>query len=141
MKITIGNLRRLIRETIDIVNSETGEILTVDSVPPKFAGRMKNGELLNVDFMALVKELTLDPDEALRDLEDRAGEIMSGQDDLGTAIDMARGLEMDMPKEWQAALESKRIAEFYSDSLRGDDENYFRNKSEALARWLAERMG
>jgi len=141
MKITIGNLRRLIRETIDIVNSETGEILTVDSVPPKFAGRMKNGELLNVDFMALVKELTLDPDEALRDLEDRAGEIMSGQDDLGTAIDMARGLEMDMPKEWQAALKSKRIAEFYSDSLRGDDENYFRNKSEALARWLAERMG
>jgi len=141
MKITIGNLRRLIRETIDIVNSETGEILTVDSVPPKFAGRMKNGELLNVDFMALVKELTLDPDEALRDLEDRAGDPMSGQDDLGTAIDMARGLEMDMPKEWQAALKSKRIAEFYSDSLRGDDENYFRNKSEALARWLAERMG
>ena len=141
MKITIGKLRRLIRETIDIVNSETGEILTVDSVPPKFAGRMKNGELLNVDFMALVDELTLDPDEALGDLEDRAGEIMSGQDDLGTAIDMARGLEMDMPKEWQAALKSKRIAEFYSDSLRGDDENYFRNKSEALARWLAERMG
>ena len=141
MKITVGKLRKLIREAIDVVNSETGEVLTVDSLPPEFSGRVKNGELLNVDFRALEKHLQLDPDKALDALEVRAGEILSGEDDLGVAIDHAKGLEMDMPKEWVAAQKSQRIKEFYMDSLRGDDENYFRSKSDALARWLAERMG
>lgn len=141
MKITVGKLRKLIREAIDVVNSETGEVLTVDSLPSDFSGRVKNGELLNVDFEALREKLQLDPDDALDALEARAGEILSGEDDLGVAIDNARGLEMDMPKEWAAAQKSQRIKEFYMDSLRGDDENYFRSKSDALARWLAERMG
>ena len=145
MKITVGKLRKLIREAIDVVNSETGEVLTVDNdkFPPEFEAQLVNGALPNKPFDDLRKIVNpvLDPDEALDALEDRAGEILSGEDDLGVAIDHAKGLEMDMPKEWVAAQKSQRIKEFYTDSLRGDDENYFRSKSDALARWLAERMG
>lgn len=56
MKITVSQLRRIIREEVEkvtgaplkdggVVNSETGEILDMDSVPPQFLDHVEIDEM------------------------------------------------------------------------------------------------
>lgn len=141
MKITEGQLRKIIREEIEILNADSGEILTVDHLPPKYTGRLTKADgydaLYNSDFEALRRDLELDPDEALGMLEDLAAEEIVAGGDLGTAIDIAMGFKVSYPKEWKAALTSQRIKDMYYEDETGE----FRTISDALARFLAERMG
>ena len=142
MKITQGQLRKIIREEIDILNADSGEVLAVDSLdslPPKYTGRLTKADgydaLYDSDFEALRRDLELDPDEALGMLEDLAAEEMgTAGGDLGTAIDIAMGFKVSYPKEWKAALTSQRIKDMYY-------YEEFKTISDALARALAERMG
>lgn len=139
MRITESQLRRIVREAIEIINQESGEVLAVDQLPSAYKDRVtKDGNyfaLSNSDFESLRNDLTLDPDEALAELEDEAGELSGeAQGDLGTAIELAAGLKMSDPEKWSAALGSKRITEYYY------DEDSFESKDDALTRWLAERM-
>ena len=143
MKITESHLRKIVREAIEIINQESGEVLTVDQVPPLYKDRlMKDGNHLTLhdsDFESLRNDLTLDPDEALADLEEEAADMMGeAHGDLGTAIDLALGLKLNDPKKWSAALKTQRIKEFYYDQDSYGDS--FRSKDDALATWLAERM-
>jgi hypothetical protein len=48
------------------------------------------------------------------------------------------GLKVSFPKEWTAALRTQRIVSMYYDE---DDEMEFETINDALARFLAERMG
>ena len=71
-------------------------------------------------------------------LEDLAAEEMGAAGgDLGTAIDIAMGFKVSYPKEWKAALTSQRIKDMYYE----DEAMEFDTISDALARFLAERMG
>jgi hypothetical protein len=154
MKITRSALARIIKEEVaralqeamEVVNADSGEILTVDSLPPKYAGRLTKSDgydaLYDPDFEALRRDLELDPDVALDMLEEEAagmyGEV---QGDLGTAIDMAMGLKMSFPKEWKAALTTRRIKDMYYDDMDTDTGPEYDSIDAALARFLAERMG
>ena len=181
MRISKGQLKKIIAEEVsrvisemDVLNADTVELLAVDALPPKYAGRLTKADgydaLYNPDFEALRKDLTLDPDAALGMLKEEAAEMYGEvQGDLGTAIDMAMGLKMSFPKEWAAALTTRRIKGIVSDTL-DDDEAYaefeafldtqrrgaflrrgaaqrefkrfkFRLEDYALARFLADRMG
>jgi hypothetical protein len=142
MKITEGQLRKIIREEIEILNADSGEVLTLDRLPPKYTGRLTKADgydaLYNSDFEALRRDLMLNPDEALGMLEDLAAEEMGAAGgDLGTAIDIAMGFKVSYPKEWKAALTSQRIKDMYYEDEAGE----FKTISDALARFLAERMG
>ncbi len=156
MKITEGQLRKIIREEIEILNADSGEVLTVDALPPKYAGRLTKADghdaLYNPDFEALRQDLMLDPDEAVGMLEGYAAEEMEAAGgDLGTAIDIAVGFKISYPDEWKAALRAPRIKGIVSNTL-DDDEAYaeaeafldmqreFRLEDYALAHFLAERM-
>lgn len=163
-RITKAQLQRIIKEEVsrvikemEIINADSGEVLTVDQLPPKYSGRLTKADgydaLYDQDFKALRQDLMLDPDEAVGMLEDYAAEEMvTAGGDLGTAIDIAVGFKVSYPKEWKAALTSQRIKGIVSDTL-GDDEAYaeaeafldmqrgFRLEDYALARFLAERMG
>ncbi len=61
MKITEGQLRKIIREEIEILNADTGELLTLDRLPPKYTGRLTKADgydaLYNSDFEALRRDL------------------------------------------------------------------------------------
>lgn len=152
MRISKDRLTKIIKEEVsrviselEIVNADSGEILTVDELPAKYAGRLTKDEsgydvLYDPDFESLRRDLELDPDEALGMLEDMASEMMGeAQGDLGAAIDLAHGLQYSDPKIWKAALRSQRIKDFYYEAPDyGDD---FDTISDALARWLAEEMG
>ena len=148
--VTKGQLQRIIKEEVarvikemEIVNFDSGELLTVDHLPPKYAGRLTKDEsgydaLYDQDFEALRRDLELDPDEALGMLEDLAAEEMgTAGGDLGTAIDIAMGFKMSYPKEWKAALTSRRVKDMYYE----DEQLEFDTIDDALARFLAERMG
>ena len=150
MKLTKSQLQRIISEEVasvikemEIVNFDSGELLTVDKLPDKYAGRLTSDEdghaaLYDQDFEALRRDLELDPDDALSMLEDLAAEEMgTAQGDLGTAIDLAMGLKHSFPKEWKAATLSRRIKDMYYE----DDMGEFDTINDALARFLAERMG
>jgi hypothetical protein len=163
-RVTKAQLQRIIKEEIsrvikemEIINADSGEVLTVDQLPPKYSGRLTKADgydaLYNPDFEALRQDLMLDPDEALGMLEEEAAEEMGAAGgDLGTAIDIAVGFKISYPDEWKAALRAPRIKGIVSDTL-GDDEAYaeaeafldmqrgFRLEDYALARFLAERMG
>lgn len=153
MRISTGQLRKIIAEEVkraltemEIVNADSGEILTVDKLPPKYAGRLTKSDgydaLYDPDFEALRKDLTLDPDTALDMLEEEAAEMYGDvQGDLGTAIDMAMGLKMSFPKEWAAALTTRRIKDMYYDDMGPDGGPEYDSLDDALARFLAERMG
>jgi len=154
MRITRGQLKKIIAEEVshvisemEIINADSGEILTVDSLPPKYDGRLTKSDgydaLYDPDFEALRKDLTLDPDVALDMLEEEAAEMYGEvQGDLGTALDMAMGLKMSFPKEWAAALTTRRIKDMYYDEPSDWDAPLeFKTIDDALARWLAERMG
>lgn len=148
MKLTAGQLKKIIKEEVnrvlgemEIVNADSGEILTVEKLPPKYGGRLTKVDgypaLYDPDFESLRRDLTLDPDQALDTLEDLAADEMGAAGgDLGTAIDIAMGFKMSYPKEWKAALTSQRVKDMYYDS----DMN-FHTVDDALARFLAERMG
>lgn len=141
MKITQGQLRKIIREEIEILNADSGEVLAVDRLPPKYTGRLTKADgydaLYDSDFEALRRDLELDPDEALGMLEDLAAEeIGPAGGDLGTAIDIAMGFKVSYPKEWKAALTSQHIKDMYYE----DEGEQFKTISDALARFLAERM-
>ena len=147
MKLTAGQLKKIIKEEVnrvlgemEIVNADSGEILTVEKLPTKYGGRLTKVDgypaLYDPDFESLRRDLTLDPDQALDTLEDLAADEMGAAgDDLGTAIDIAMGFKMSYPKEWKAALTSQRVKDMYYDS----DMN-FRTVDDALARFLAETM-
>lgn len=155
MRITKGLLSRIVREEVaqaireamEIVNADSGEVLTVDSLPTKYADRMTKSDghdaLYDPDFEALRRDLELDPDVALDMLEEEAAGMYGDvQGDLGTAIDMAMGLKMSFPKEWAAALTTRRIKDMYYDDMGYDDEGpLYDTIDDALARFLAERMG
>jgi hypothetical protein len=142
-QIISEEVKKVLREMEMIVNADSGEILIVDQLPPKYAGRLTKDEsgydaLYDQDFEALRRDLALDPDEALEMLEDYAAEEMGAAGgDLGTAIDIAMGFKLSYPKEWKAALTSQRIKDMYYE----DEELEFENINDALARFLAERMG
>jgi hypothetical protein len=152
-KLSRGSLQQIIKEEVsrvlsemEIVNADSGEILTVDKLPPKYAGRLTKADgydaLYDPDFEALRKDLTLDPDTALDMLEEEAAEMYGDvQGDLGTAIDMAMGLKMSFPKEWAAALTTRRIKDMYYDDMGPDGGPEYDSLDDALARFLAERMG
>ena len=150
MRITQGQLKRIIKEEIariikemEIVNFDSGELLTVDQLPLKYAGILMKDEsgydaLYNQDFEALRRDLELNPDDALGMLEDYAAEEREAAGgDLGTAIDIAMGFKMSYPKEWKAALTAQLIKNMYYE----DEELEFDTIDDALARFLAERMG
>jgi len=150
MSVTKGQLQRIIKEEVDrvikemeIVNFDSGELLTVDQLPSKYTGRLTKDEsgydaLYDQDFEALRRDLALDPDEALGMLEDYASEETGAAGgDLGTAIDIAMGFKMSYPKEWKAALTSQRNKDMYYE----DEQMEFDTINDALARFLAERMG
>jgi hypothetical protein len=150
MRVTSVQLQHIIKEEVfrvlnemEIVNFDSGELLTVDQLPPKYAGRLTKDEsgydaLYDQDFEALRRDLELDPDDALGMLEDYASEEMGAAGgDLGTAIDIAMGFKMSYPKEWKAALAAQRIKNMYYE----DEEMEFDTIDDALARFLAERMG
>jgi hypothetical protein len=149
MRISKGQLKKIISEEIkraikemEIVNADSGEILSVDNLPAQYSGRLIKADgydaLYDQDFESLRKDLELNPDDALGMLEDFAAEEMGTvQGDLGTAIDLAMGLKHSYPKEWKAAASSQRIKNMYY----GDDMGEFETINDALARFLAERMG
>jgi len=152
-KLTRSRLQQIIKEEVaqvlsemEIVNADSGEILTVDALPPKYAGRLTKADgydaLYDPDFEALRKDLELDPDVALDMLEEEAAEMYGEvQGDLGTAIDMAMGLKMSFPKEWAVALTTRRIKDMYYDDMGPDGGPEYDSLDDALARFLAERMG
>ena len=141
-QIISEEVKKVLKE-MEIVNADSGEILTVDQLPAKYAGRITKDEsgydaLYDQDFEALRQDLMLDPDEALEMLEDLAAEEMgTAGGDLGTAIDIAMGFKVSYPKEWKAALTTRRIKNMYYE----DEGLEFENINDALARFLAERMG
>jgi hypothetical protein len=148
MKLTAGRLKKIIKEEVnrvlgemEIVNADSGEILTVEKLPPKYGSRLTKVDgypaLYDPDFESLRRDFTLGPDQALDILEDLAANEMGAVGgDLGVAIDIAMGFKMSYPKEWKAALTSQRVKDMYYDS----DMN-FHTVDDALARFLAERMG
>lgn len=143
MRITESQLRKIIREEIEIINRDSGEILTVDAIPPKYRDRVRmDGNyttLPNSDFESLRRNLELDPDDALAVLEDLAAEMRSeAQGDLGTAIDLAMSLKLSDQKTWAAALKSERIKNMYHDQDGYGDQ--FQTINDALAYFLAEQM-
>jgi len=149
MRISEGKLKKIISEEIkrvikemEIVNADSGEILSVDNLPAQYSGRLIKADgydaLYDQDFESLRKDLELNPDDALGMLENLAAEEMgTAQGDLGTAIDLAMGLKHSYPKEWKAAASSQRIKNMYYE----DDMGEFETINDALARFLAERMG
>ena len=143
MRITETQLRRVIREAIEILNADSGELLTVDKLPPKYTGRLTKVDghdaLYDSDFESLRQDIVLDPDEAL----DMLGELVSDDADstdldLDTAIDIAMGYKHSHPDEWKAALKADRIYDMYLDDF-GDDYTPYESPDDALASYLAER--
>lgn len=135
MRISKGQLKKIIAEEVsrvisemDVLNADTVELLAVDALPPKYAGRLTKADgydaLYNPDFEALRKDLTLDPDAALGMLEEEAAEEMGAAGgDLGTAIDIAVGFKISYPDEWKAAIRASLIKGIVRDTL-DDDEAY-----------------
>ncbi len=148
MKITESQLRRVIRETMEILNADSGELITIDRLPPKYSGRLTKVDsggssydaLYDSDFESLRQDIKLDPDEAL----DMLGELISDDTDhtdldLDVAIDLAMGYKHSYPDEWKAACKTSRVHNMYLDDLGDDEDAQFQSIDDALARWLAER--
>ena len=154
MRITRGQLRKIISEEVarviselDILNADTGELLAIDYLPSKYEDRISSVDgydaLYDKDFEALRKDVMFDPDVALDQLGEIASEMSDEvHGDLGTAIDLAKGLKMSYPKKWASAIRSKTIKDMYYDEPASYDEPLqFETIDDALTRWLAERMG
>lgn len=121
MKITQRQLRQIIRESIEVMNSETGEIL---DLPDSYADRYEDGqEVHDREFGLLYDEVSavapededvlFDPEEALEELHATAqtlgGDWMLDNprrslDDV--AYDLASSIKWSVnEKTWESALE------------------------------------
>ena len=153
MKLTKSQLKRIIseevsrvmgRQEISVLNSESGEVMDVNEIPDEMTSWEEEGmqAVSDVDFEILRKSNTLEPDDALRMLEDECELLdMPSMNDLGTAIDIAMGIKATHPKEWSTAKRSERIKDMYYADGEDGEEMQFTSMDDALARWLAERFG
>ena len=102
----------------DIVDPETGEVYA------------HAGETCEMARQFLAPPT---PDEALDALKELAANEIGAGEDLGTAIDIAKGFKLDNLAIWKEALKSSVIKNMYYDP----DMN-FENIDDTLAYYLAE---
>ena len=121
MKITKRQLRQIIRESIEVMNSETGEMLYL---PDSYADRYEDGqEVPDREFGPLYDEVSavapgdedtlFDPEEALEELRATAqtlgGDWMldnPGRSLDDVAYDLANSIKWSVSeKTWESALE------------------------------------
>lgn len=130
MKITKRQLKQIIRESIEVMNSETGELL---DLPDSYADRYEDGqEVPDGEFYSLHREqssmapededMLFDPEEALEELRATAQTLGGrwmldnpGRIDDTVAYDLASGIKLSVSeKTWESAL---RIFDYDEDEL------------------------
>jgi len=168
MKIKLSQLKRLIREELDILNAESGEVLTVDEIPSDFKGLIlpkhvdglhalsdKDFEKLR-NFLKSAKPAGRSSVGAdIEDVEDVSG--LSSKDAieaLSLLEDEANSMADEVKGDLGVALDLARGMKFsmpeeWAAAVNAPEiEDYYRvnrrkfeSKDDALARWLAELMG
>jgi len=121
MKITVSQLRRIIREEVErvtggslpfggVYNDETGEILDMDSVPPqylRYVDKNKSEEVEGKEYQAFIQG---DDDKETRGdkFEELRGEL--------------KGLSAGKPKkQWKAPYQLNRESKGFDDYIRDVD--------------------
>ena len=158
MRLAAGMLRQIIKEEVSRTLSENERVMRVSSEPMEMSRAEAEEWLRSCDPRQVLDQDIFDPetgeiyahagetcgiarqllnppnpDEALDALKKLVANEIGAGEDLGTAIDIAKGFKLDNLAIWKAALKSSVIKNMYN-----DPDMDFENIDDTLAYYLAE---
>ena len=158
MRLTAGMLRQIIKEEVSRTLSENERVMRMSSESMEMSRAEAEEWLRSCDPRQVLDQDIFDPetgeiyahagetcemarqllnppnpDEALDALKKLVANEIGVGEDLGTAIDIAKGFKLDNLAIWKAALKSSAIK-----NMHYDPDMDFENIDDTLAYYLAE---